>query len=94
MTQVTLLLETKLKLAEDSLMEKILILTARTSLLETKMLIIDKDEIVHMGVDPFTAAPTRKKTEGSRMAPSSQASAPSIVWMFGFPIEMMNKKLR
>eukprot|EP00972_Heterocapsa_arctica_P062737 9253298-Heterocapsa_arctica.AAC.1 len=44
--------------------------------------------------------------EGRRMAPTSQASAPSmastrapdanpaIIWMFGFPVEMMNKQLR
>eukprot|EP00972_Heterocapsa_arctica_P005448 804076-Heterocapsa_arctica.AAC.1 len=77
MTQVTFLLETKLKLAEDRLMENIQLLTARTALLETSLNSVDEGEISDIGGDP-SATPKRRKTEGRRMAPSSQASAPSM----------------
>eukprot|EP00972_Heterocapsa_arctica_P033518 4934098-Heterocapsa_arctica.AAC.1 len=106
MSQVTLLLETKLKLAEDRLMESIRLLTTRTALLETRMNSADDDEISDMGGDSNSPAPKRRMTEGRRKAPQSSASAPSgastrapeanpaIIWMFGFPHEMINAKLK
>eukprot|EP00972_Heterocapsa_arctica_P054595 8042475-Heterocapsa_arctica.AAC.1 len=51
MTQVTLLLEKKLKIAEDRLMESILLLSNRTAALETKMNHADDDSISDMEGD-------------------------------------------
>ena len=98
MSQVNLLLDTKLKLAEDKLMASISELARRTEQLERTM-----DE----GKDEEDEGRrTRRRTEGgsnaSRSTRASSASAsvrgntanPAVVWMMGFPNEMMEVKLK
>eukprot|EP00972_Heterocapsa_arctica_P082859 12209883-Heterocapsa_arctica.AAC.1 len=66
MSQVTLLMKSKLKLAEDRLLEHIMLLSARTSLMEASRTLPDMHESTHLSDDSLAAHHPRKNPDTSR----------------------------
>jgi hypothetical protein len=97
MSQVNLLLDTKLKLAEEKLMASLNELARRTAQLEKSM-----DEKQSEEESDRKGGRTDAHSSGSRSTRASSASAsvrgstanPAVVWMMGFPAEMMEMRLK
>eukprot|EP00972_Heterocapsa_arctica_P116266 16452279-Heterocapsa_arctica.AAC.1 len=75
MTQVDLLIASKLKTLEDRLLEHIRLISARTSLIEANSTRPVKHETVHLKADHLAAPRVQKHPEASRKGSPPGASS-------------------